>query len=103
MHRRWIYLISCAVILILEVGIPMLPAEATGSPLLGLLAFYFFWPGMMAAAVIFRGGIHSDYARAYLILAVITNALLWSWPIMRVVDQFRKEFAWPWSNQVKRD
>ena len=81
----------------------MLPAgTATRSPLLGLLAFFLFWPGMMAAAVIFQEGIHSDHASAYLILALIIDALLWSWLIMRIVDHFKKEFAWPWSNQVKR-
>jgi hypothetical protein len=35
-------------------------------------------------------------------LALIINALFWGWPIMRVVDYFRKEIAWPSSDEEKR-
>jgi hypothetical protein len=39
-------------------------------------------PGLLAAAVIFPEGTNSDWAKTYLVLAVLMNAFLLAWPVL---------------------
>jgi hypothetical protein len=41
-------------------------------------------PGMLIAAIFFPQGGHSDWPDAYLAVAVVTDALLFTWPVLLV-------------------
>jgi hypothetical protein len=43
--------------------------------LVGLVSEMMPIPGLIAAAVVFREGVHSDHAIAYLVLALVINLL----------------------------
>jgi hypothetical protein len=45
------------------------------------IAGYLLLPGIFAAALVLPEGIHSDWAGTYLVLAVLANVFLLSWPV----------------------
>jgi len=50
-------------------------------------------PGMLAAAIVFPEGIHSNWGSAYLVLAALMNGFLLAWPVLwlwRWIEHFRR-------------
>jgi hypothetical protein len=50
-------------------------------------------PGMLAAAIVFPEGIHSDWGKTYLVLAALMNAFLLAWPVL---------WFWTWIGHSRR-
>ena len=73
------YLIACGVAALLLVIINI-GAAAVGGWVDTLSAMQA--PGMLAAAVVFREGVHSDSPFMYLAGAFVVNTLLYAWPVM---------------------
>lgn len=65
--------------LILTLVILAIDAAIPGSYVGMLLA-----PGMLAAAISYPQGAHSDLAIAYLLLAEVLNVLFWSWVVLAI-------------------
>jgi hypothetical protein len=58
------------------------------APAVGLLLA----PGLLIAAILFRGGIHSDWAITYLVFAGLLNAFLLAWPVF---------WVWTWVERIR--
>jgi len=71
------YLRACAVSLTL-VALMSGIASVPGLSVVGVLLA----PGMLLAAVCFPEGGHSDLAFVYVILAMLIDSLLYSWPVL---------------------
>lgn len=78
--RRYLWSLLAAFILTLPVV-----ALAFYGPKSSDIVAVLFLPGMMAAGIVFLGGVHSDWATAYLILAMILEVFFFSWPVFGLV------------------
>ena len=80
----WSFLVALAMTVLVG-AVASLPRCAAVGILLG--------PGMLAAAIVFHEGIHSDWPQTYLLLAVLMNAFLLAWPVF---------WVWAWIGHSRR-
>jgi hypothetical protein len=73
--RRFAYSFGIALILTVIVGVV---ASVSKLSAVGVLLA----PGMLAAAILFPEGIHSNWANAYLAVSGLMNAFLLAWPVL---------------------
>jgi hypothetical protein len=84
--RRYAWSFAVALALTVLVGvISSLPRWSAVGVLLA--------PGMLAAAIVFPEGIHSDWGKTYLVLADLMNAFLLAWPAL---------WFWTWLGNSRR-
>ena len=56
-------------------------------PTIELLLYLLMLPGLLAAAIPFPTGIHSDYGEAYIWLSVLLNVALYGFLLQRILDR----------------
>ena len=87
--RRYAYSFAVALALTVVVGVV---ASVSKLSALGVLLA----PGMLAAAILFPEGIHSNWANAYLVVSGLMNAFLLAWPVLWIwstIDHARQRHA----------